>query len=507
MPPSASLELQTLSLADRKHVLIVAIGLLGHLVPSIELGVQLVRVHGCRVSLVVSKIAVAIAHQCQLVPSQYAHLLVLVPMADGVEASKKPEFDMQELLQMLKQANAHFDKLARLIRTRNNLPGDRASQSDVDTCPLPDQHVDHIIVEWFTAFAIEHVRDLGLPVTGLWTNSLSMSANRLARRDKAAATLKEPPPSNAERDITAEAKPTTAQAAWPAKPIIRMSNLIWSCERVLINTFDGLENAVLTKLRALSILRNTRLYTIGPLSLYGNEPISTSALPGVTRQEQYATTWLDKQRAAGRPVVYISYGSLAHLVAEQVSEIAQALDKLKDHASFVWAMRSTQQAALPANILDSVDIYNTPDTHTPRSAASVLVMGWAPQVTILSHPATAAFVSHCGWNSVVEAMSNGVPVVGWPLFADQHKNAEMVASAEVQMGVTIPGTSMTASGRIVCCDEVVAAIRQVLGDGKEPSVYARNAARLGQLARDAVKPDTGSSMRNLRSFIVDASQE
>ncbi|KAL7749190.1 UDP-glycosyltransferase-like protein [Sorochytrium milnesiophthora] len=488
---------------DHKHVLIVTAPFTGHLVPSIELAVQLIRVHGCRVSLAVSKAAVdGIVKKRQMVPSQYAHLLTVVPMDDGAELPNESKFDMMELMRTFELSTDHFDKMARVIRTRNNLPGDKASQSDLNICPLPDLPIDHIVVEMFVATAIEEVRNLSVPVTGLWPSSPSGTLKKLQQNERERDT-----PTAASKDT-----PKPGHSSRGMKRFNKLSELIWSCKRVVINTFDGLEDQVFAELQTMPTLRYTRLYTVGPLSLCGREPLATDGQPIATiatlsPSEQYATTWLDKQHAVGRPVVYISYGSLAHLVAEQVSEIAQALDKLKDHASFVWAMRSTQQAALPVDILDSVDIYNTPDTHTPRSAATVLVMGWAPQVTILSHPATAAFVSHCGWNSVVEAMSNGVPVVGWPLFADQHKNAEMVASAEVQMGVTIPGTSMTASGRIVCCDEVVAAIRQVLGDGKEPSVYARNAARLGQLARDAVKPDTGSSMRNLRSFIVDVSQE
>ncbi|KAL7753112.1 hypothetical protein RI367_001564 [Sorochytrium milnesiophthora] len=518
-PPSASLNVQSLSLTNRQHVLLVAAGQLGHLIPSVELAIQLVRVHGCRVSLLTSKVAVATAQRRNFVPSEYAHLLQLVPRDDGAEASDEIKFDFKLLVQNFERSNEHFDQLARVIRTRNDLPGDKASQSDLEVCPLPDARIDHIIVELFVGFAVEHVRDLGVPVTGLWPNSPRERFERLQRLDQAPdpATAQSSSPPKTDGNAPEEPKKSEVPA-WMIQAMGRVrkvSDLIWSCERVVVNTFDGLEDDMFAKLRALPALRNTKVYTVGPLSLCGRKPIndgpaSTADVPTApatpSPNELYATAWLDKQHAAGRPVVYISHGSQAELNAEQVAEMAQALDKIKTHASIVWAMRPAQQATLPPDARSAIDIFNTSDTHAP-SSAEVLVMGWAPQVTILAHPATKVFLTHCGWNSTVEAMSNGVPVVAWPLFADQHSNTAMVSSAEVQMGVAIPGTTMMGEGRLVPCDEIVDAVHQVLGDGKEPSVYARNAARLGQIARAAVQPGTGSTMKNLYAFLTDAASQ
>ncbi|KAL7747708.1 hypothetical protein RI367_006997 [Sorochytrium milnesiophthora] len=365
-------------------------------------------------------------------------------------------------------------------------------------------------------------------------------------------------------------------------------NLIFSCKRVLLNTYDDLESKKLDMLRALPLAAHTKLCTVGPLSLCGREPITT--VPTATTSDaakketpvyspiaQYALSWLDKQHAAGRPVVYISHGSAAQLGPEQVVQMAEALDKLKDRVSFVWAMRAVQQAHLPADAAAKFDIFNDPAAHVPRDAtvlimgwapqvdvlahpatkaftrlhcpchglgaagrrprtpgnqglhatplslswagrrrstsshtrqprpsrdSTVLVMGWAPQVDVLAHPATKAFLTHCGWNSTIEALSSAMPVIAWPMFAEQHANAAMIASPEVQIGVVVPGTALV-GGRLVPADEIVDAVSQVIGtDGKE-TVYHQNVRRLGRSAREAVTLGTGSSMKNLLDFFVE----
>ncbi|KAL7752379.1 hypothetical protein RI367_001913 [Sorochytrium milnesiophthora] len=353
MSPSASLDLQSLSLTDRKHVLLVSAPFGGHLLPIIQLGVQLIRLHACRISLPLSKVAAGSAACRHLLPSQW-----------------------------------HYNKVARVIRTLNNLQGEKAPQRDLEVCPLPHQRVDHIFPELFPALSIEHAHDLGLPIMTLMLSSASAVLD----------------PTCDDTDIGAGAPPAGLAEFFKVIP-----NLAFSCARVGINT-EPITSALAT----------------------ASSDTAGKEVPARTPIAQYTRSWLDKQHTASGPVVV---------------QMAEALDKLKNRVSFLWWMRAAQQAQHPANAAAKFDIFNDPAAHVPRDATA-LVMGWAPQIDILSHPATKAFLTHCGWNSATEPISTSI-------------------------GVVVPGTSLV-GGRVVPDDEIVDAVNQVFGtDGKE-TVYRKN---------------------------------
>ena len=91
-------------------------------------------------------------------------------------------------------------------------------------------------------------------------------------------------------------------------------------------------------------------------------------------------------------------------------------------------------------------------------AQQCLILDWAPQKLILKHPSMGVFVSHCGWNSTLESLAVGVPVVAWPMFADQKLNAEWL----VQRGtaVMIEGTGLKPE-RVIPREEIAAVVRSV----------------------------------------------
>ncbi|KAK9932700.1 hypothetical protein M0R45_019925 [Rubus argutus] len=138
--------------------------------------------------------------------------------------------------------------------------------------------------------------------------------------------------------------------------------------------------------------------------------------------------WLDSH--ASDSVVYISFGSQNTISASQMMELAIGLEK--SGKPFVWVIRPPVGHDLKGEFRPEW----LPERFEERMSETkqgLLVHNWASQLEILSHPATSAFVSHCGWNSVVESLSQGVPIIGWPLAAEQAYNSKMLVE---EMGVS-----------------------------------------------------------------------
>ena len=125
-----------------------------------------------------------------------------------------------------------------------------------------------------------------------------------------------------------------------------------------------------------------------------------------------------------KSVVFLCFGSLGLFTKEQLWEIATGLEKSGQR--FLWVVRnppsdkkSVALSARPNIDLDAL----LPEGFLDRTKERGLVLkSWAPQVAVLNHPSVGGFVSHCGWNSVLEAVCAGVPLVAWPLYAEQRVN-------------------------------------------------------------------------------------
>ncbi|KAF2319812.1 hypothetical protein GH714_019268 [Hevea brasiliensis] len=153
-----------------------------------------------------------------------------------------------------------------------------------------------------------------------------------------------------------------------------------------------------------------------------------------------------------RGIMCFCFGSMGSFGEDQLKEIACALE----HSGyrFLWSVRRPP----PPGKLASPTDYENPQEVLPqgfleRTAAFGKVIGWAPQAAILAHPAVGGFVSHCGWNSVLESLWFGVPIATWPMYAEQQFNAfEMVI--ELGLAVEIKMEYSKESGMMVNCDEI-----------------------------------------------------
>ncbi|KAL7749106.1 hypothetical protein RI367_005511 [Sorochytrium milnesiophthora] len=499
----------------RRHVIVISGPEWGHLAPAVELAVQLVRLEACDVSLVVSQSVAQLVLKCGLIPPECHTSLTLVPIHDGLPSGTEDNLAMnrEQRISRHLMLNAHWDTVARIARTCQGLEGAQATESDFKICPLSVRRIDHIVVGMFVTRAANWFRDLGIPLSAFWSSSINstlhtMRALKLYRESPSPATQASSMP---HVPAVYEDKPMTPQFA---KVFGGLVDAALACDQLLVNSFEELEGSQLAQLRELAAAHKTEVFPIGPVSLYGR--IAPS--PQTSAIEQHVRQWLDAQHAASRPVVYINHGGQVHLLPEQTAEIAQALRTISDRVSFVWSMRRPQQQGLPSDLAASFCVLNTTAGKQPwPSALPVLVTDWAAQTPVLAHPATKAFVTQAGWNSVVESIACAVPVIAWPIFADQFTNASLITA--LQLGVTVPGTVLGAARPVPCravCEAIAQvlgygarefvynAIAQILGHGTRESVYHATAKRIQQMAEQAVRADDGSSAQSLRAAFATA---
>ncbi|XP_031268036.1 UDP-glycosyltransferase 43-like [Pistacia vera] len=181
---------------------------------------------------------------------------------------------------------------------------------------------------------------------------------------------------------------------------------------IVVNTFRELEPYAID---SVSIRGLPPVYPIGPvLDLAG----PAEWHPDRPNQENIMK-WLDNQPPSS--VVFLCFGSMGSLKLAQLKEIAIGLDRARFR--FLWAIREAPKSTihLPDDYTNLERIL--PDGFLNRTAGMGLVCGWVPQVTILSHKAIGGFVSHCGWNSILESIWYGVPIATWPVYAEQQMNA------------------------------------------------------------------------------------
>ncbi|SPT20387.1 unnamed protein product [Triticum aestivum] len=201
---------------------------------------------------------------------------------------------------------------------------------------------------------------------------------------------------------------------------------------LLINTYERLEARAVRALRdgvCVPGRPTPPVYCIGPLIVKGE-----AAAP---RTQNACLSWLDAQPE--RSVVFLCFGSLGAMSAAQLKEIARGLEN-SGHR-FLWVVRSPPEDPAkyflprPEPDLDAL----LPDGFLKRTQGrGMVVKMWAPQVEVLRHAGTGAFVTHCGWNSVLEAASAGVPMLCWPQYAEQRANKVFVVD-EMKLGVVMEG--------------------------------------------------------------------
>lgn len=184
--------------------------------------------------------------------------------------------------------------------------------------------------------------------------------------------------------------------------------------------------------------------------------------------------WLHEKPT--KSTIYVSFGSFAELGVEQVHAIALALKTM--HAPFLWVVRASEEAKLPKN-------------YKEETSEKGMIVTWCNQLDVLGHVAIGCFITHCGWNSTLEAISSGVPMVAMPHWSDQSTNAKLVSDVW-RMGIRARKDEKGIVGE----DEIVRCVKHVM-EGDE---IGTNAMKWKKLAKEAVD-EGGSSDTNIQQFV------
>lgn len=254
---------------------------------------------------------------------------------------------------------------------------------------------------------------------------------------------------------------------------------------IVVNTLQELEPYALQSL--YDDLQLPPIYSIGPiLDLVG--PVQWDPNPV---QYNYIMDWLDLQPLGS--VVFLCFGSLGSLEVKQVEQIAIGLERVG--VRFLWALREPPKAQLegPRDYTSHENVL--PNGFLKRTVGMGIVCGWVPQARVLAHKAVGGFVSHCGWNSILESLWYGVPIATWPVYAEQQMNAfQMVRELELAVEIRL---DYRVGGNLVQAEEVENGVRTLMNHSDEIRMKVK---KLSEKCRVALT-ENGSSYTNLVSLI------
>ncbi|KAL4588625.1 hypothetical protein LXL04_001517 [Taraxacum kok-saghyz] len=247
---------------------------------------------------------------------------------------------------------------------------------------------------------------------------------------------------------------------------------------VLMETFEELEGDLINYMSQIC-----RIRSVGPL--FNNPLLETSSnISGDLIKADDCLEWLDSKPPSS--VVYISFGSVVSLSQEQVTEMAYGV--LNSGVSFLWVMRTGATSTGESGVL--------PDGLLEEAGERGMVVQWSPQAQVLNHPSVSCFVTHCGWNSTMEALSSGVPVVAFPHWGDQVTDAKYLVD-EWKVGIRM--CRGEAENRVIGREEVEECLKEATS-GEKASEMKKNALKWKKSAAEAVA-EGGTSDRNIQDFV------
>ncbi|GAV72129.1 UDPGT domain-containing protein [Cephalotus follicularis] len=255
---------------------------------------------------------------------------------------------------------------------------------------------------------------------------------------------------------------------------------------IVVNSFMDLEPGAIKALQEEPGC--PPIYPVGPFVRTGSSD--------TVGDGSHCIIWLDDQLRGS--VLFVSFGSGGTVSRYQLIELALGLEKSGQR--FLWVVKSPDDESAKAvffGVSSLNDLLNyLPDGFLERTKGRGLVVpSWAPQAQILSHDSTGGFLTHCGWNSTLESIVNGVPLIAWPLFAEQKMNAVMLTE-DIKVALS---PKFDENGLVV--REEIAKVVNILMEGEEGKQIGIRMQHLKEAAVKALKQE-GSSAKALSELAL-----
>ncbi|KAL5227406.1 hypothetical protein ABZP36_015671 [Zizania latifolia] len=464
-------------LVQAPHVVLLASPGAGHVVPAAELASRLAVHHGFTVT-VITYTNLSTARQASALASLPRH----------VTTTALPEVSVDDL-----PADVRIETRVFTV-VRRTLPHLRDLLRSLLGSPTG---VSAFLTDMLCPAALAVAAELGVPRYVFLTSNLMCLASLLYTPTLARTTTCDcrdlPEPIVLPGCVPlhgADLVDPVQDRASPVYPLMTELGLDYlRADGFLVNTFDAMEDETLVAFKQLSDKGvYPPAYAVGPFV----RPCSGEAA------NDTCIRWLDDQPDGS--VLYVCFGSGGTLSAEQTAELAAGLEASKQR--FLWVVRFPSNKDRSASYFGTTGHDDDPLTYLPvgflkrTKGTGLAVPLWAPQVEVLNHPAVGGFVSHAGWNSALEAVAAGVPMLAWPLFAEQRMNAVMLSSERV--GVALRPNARD-DGAVVPREEVAAAVRELMAG--EKGTAARTKACQLRLASEAASAPGGPQHQALAAVV------
>ncbi|XP_055356950.1 uncharacterized protein LOC129602034 [Paramacrobiotus metropolitanus] len=459
----------------RRHILSVAFPAFGHIIPQMEFIKRLVEEDtSLLVTFAVSAVKVEETRQRGLIPNSLKDNIRLFPLNDKIRADIDVDPGVNHKMEIkngMEQALKYLFDTIPTADVRDVIEVHKSADQ-----PLMNpffEPVQAVITDSFVGLPAKLCRARGIPCY-MFTTSCGFTVPMFL-------TINEEIPVAPDETYYLPAPPGNPLPLQQSMKdfLLFTKEMLQLSTGVIANSFRELEPAAVGMIAGNPVFEELPVFFTGPL--IPQEKTSGEAAEKVME-------WLDAQ--SDRSVVCVSFGSMVFPSVAQLRELAVALRSLQ--RPFIWSLKPEQQRCLP----DDLQRHIAQQFHSVEKQP-FLIAPWIPQTAVLKHSACGVFVSHCGWNGTLEAVTAGVPLVGWPLYGDQPLNAGFVAEREV--GVVVPNTSLR--GEDICAAENITKLIQKVGnwDKNGDEKYYKSIKQLSEVA-GKVWDKEGSSRKDFEKF-------